>query len=186
MRFLLLLTLSFAGTFAASSAELTMENVATLPHAEIEAALPDTHAAIYYGYAARLFEEGNKEDAVLWFYVGKLRFRFDIAAHPNADPSGGPALMGSLNFTIGPLINGWAGGDIEMWTRQIDRALEWDSVHPNGITSKTEFEKEYTETRSGLEKMRQELVRRADEIRQTRAEQGLENRSEQEAGGNGG
>ncbi len=147
---------------ALSRAELGMNDVATLPQQQVEARLPKSHGAVYYGYAARLFREGRKEEAVFWFYVGQLRFRFDVAAHPDADPSGGPALLASLNSSIGADINEWAAKDTDLWQRQINRALQWDATHPNSVTSKAAYKKEYKQVRHGLERMREEIVSRSN------------------------
>jgi hypothetical protein len=143
-----------------SPAELSMDDVAALPQQKVEERLSNSHGAVYYGYAARLFNEGRKEEAVLWFYVGQIRFRFDLAAKPDADSSGGPALLASLNSSIGARINDWAAKDTALWLRQINRALEWDATRPNGVTSKATFKKEYEEVRSGLTRMREEIVTR--------------------------
>lgn len=160
-------------------AQLTMESVFSLPHEKVESQLPDAQGAFYYGYAVRLFKEGRKEDAVFWFNVGQLRFRIELKAHPDQDPSGGPALFGALQEQYGMLINVWAGGDVKMWVAQIDRALAWDLAHGNGVISKTEFKKVYDEQRAGLAKLRAQLADQADQIRKGREERGLENRSNQ-------
>ncbi len=160
-----------------SPSALTMESVRTLPHDQVESRLPDSPGVIYYAYAGRLFKEGDKDDSVFWFYVGQLRFRIELAAHPNQDPSGAPALFASLNSELGGEINGYAGGDVKMWVAQIDRALAWDLANRNGVTSKTVFAKVYEEQRAGLKKLRDLLVAQAGQIRQSRAAHGLENRS---------
>ena len=156
-----------------------MESVFSLPHEQVEAQLPDAEGVIYYGYAGRLFEEGKKDDAVFWFYVGQLRFRIELKARPDQDPTAGPALFGAMQEQFGTLINGWAGGDVRMWVAQIDRALAWDLANPNGVISKTEFKSVYEEQRAGLLRLRAQLVSQADEIRKGREAQGLENRSNQ-------
>jgi hypothetical protein len=120
-------------------------------HSEIERALPGSHPSSYYIYASRLFGEGREEEAVLWFYVGQLRYRFHLTAHPDLPGDGDPALMASLNATIGQTINEWAGGDPGLWVAQIEKALEWDSATENTYTSRQDFQSQWTQTRADLE-----------------------------------
>ena len=71
--------------------------------------------------------------------MGSIRYRFYLAANPNLDPSGDPALFASLQAVIGQQINKYAGGDLKMWVAQIDRALAWDDANANDFTSKKKF-----------------------------------------------
>lgn len=147
-----------------------------LPPAKIEAALPNQHPSVYYGYADRLFHQGKKDDAVFWFYAGQLRYRFYLKANPKLDPGGEPATFGLLNAIIGQSINGYAGGSVKGWVKAIDRALQWDAEVTNGFTSKEKFAAVYEETRAGLKKLRDQLESQADSIRDQRKKAGLENR----------
>ncbi len=147
-----------------------------LAPAQIEAALPNENPAAYYGYAIRLFDQGKKDDAVFWFYVGQLRSRFHLKANPNLPQSGEPATFGALHATIGPVINGYAGGSVKEWCKAIDRALVWDAEMTNGFTSKEKFAPIYEENRAGLKKMRDQLEVQADSIRSQRRKAGVENR----------
>ena len=174
LRILILLTLLSA--YAPLHAALSPEDLKKLPPAKIEAALPNEHPSAYYGYAARLFREGKKDEAVVWFYVGQLRYRFHLKANPNMDPSGDPALFSSLSATVGKTINEYAGGDVKDWVKAIDRALKWDADMPNGFTSKKKFATIYEENRAGLTKMRDQVESQADSIREQRKKAGLENR----------
>src|SRR5689334_9712989 len=105
----IILLLSLAGCNKPSRGDALLDDLKKLPPPKIEAALPNHHPSAYYGYAIRLFDQGKKDDAVFWFYVGQLRWRFYLKANPNLDPSGDPAALGALNATIGPTINGYAG-----------------------------------------------------------------------------
>jgi len=142
----------------------------------IEAALPNEHPSAYYTYAGRLFQEGKKDDAVFWFYVGQLRYRFHLKANPNLKPDGDPAVFSSLSATIGQAINEYAGGSVKGWVRAIERALKWDEESPNGFTSKQKFAAVYEENRAGLKKLRDQVESQADSIREQRKKAGLENR----------
>src|ERR1035437_1868698 len=163
--FALIVLLVLAGCGKSKRADALLGDLKNLSPAKIEAALPNQHPSVYYGYADRLFHQGKKDDAVFWFYVGQLRYRFYLKANPNLDPSGDPAGFGLLNAIIGQSINGYAGGSVKGWVKAIDRALQWDAEVPNGFTSKEKFAAIYEETRAGLKKLRDQLESQADSIR---------------------
>jgi len=171
------LMLGLVSLCAVAQPTLTPEDIQHLPSARIEAALPQEHPSAYYLFAARLFSEGKKDEAVFWFYVGQLRYRVYLSATPSLDPSGDPALFASLNATAGKAINEYAGGDVKMWTAQMDRALRWDDQHPNGFTSKEKFKTAYASVRAGLEHLRDEIAGHPERIREQRRRNGLENRN---------
>jgi hypothetical protein len=153
---------------------MTAEEIQREPHAEVEAALPSEHPSSYYTYAIRLVEEERRDDGVFWFYAGQLRYRFHLAAHPDLAPDGDPAVMASLNATIGTAINAYAGSKPEAWTAQIDRVLAWDAETENDFTSKEKHEERWQETRSGLASLRDMIAQNADTIRQEREKSGLQ------------
>jgi len=171
----LILTIALA-IAAPAIAALTPDEIKTLPRPEIEAKLPGEHPSSYYSYANRLFFEGKKDEAILWFYVGQLRYRIHLKAKPPSDPSGDPALFGSLNATLGQIFNEYAGGDPKMWATQITNALAWDAAHPNEFTQKKEFQAIHTEIRTGLEKFAKQIEDTTNKIREERKKRGLENR----------
>ena len=139
--------------FTSILSTMTIDNSAT----SLEAKLPNAHPSEFYTYASRLFAVGRKDEAVFWFYVGELRYRFHLRAHPNLEPSGDPALFASLHEVVGHNINLYAGQHRKLWIAQINKALNWDEAHPNGFTSKTKFKKAYQENRAGLVGLRQTI-----------------------------
>jgi len=168
----LLCALAVLGS-ASSEAGLLPADVQALPHDQVERMLPASHPSSYYGYAARLFHEGTKEDAVFWFYVGEIRYRFHLAVNPKLAPDGDPALFSSLHETVGSAINGWAGSDPDSWEAQLQRALDWDARNDNGFTSKAAHRKEWWETRGGLEKLKIWVSTHKSEILEDRRKHGL-------------
>ncbi len=171
--FILAMVVTASRTAAASGQEGLIEGWDWLPPAEVESRLPDTHPANYYAYAARLWKDAESDKAVFWLYVGQLRYRFLLLTEPNADPSGDPALFGSLHETIGGPINLYAGSDTSKWVDQINSALQWDESNRNGFTSKSKYRKQWEEARAGLVKLRDDILAHADEIRNQRAQQGI-------------
>lgn len=177
MRSLLFLALATALSLTPLAAALTPDQIfKDLSEAEIEKALPGEHPSAYYLYAGRLFTAGKKDEAVFWFYVGQLRYRFHLMANPDLDPSGDPALFGSLSATLGERINVYAGGNTKDWIRAIERTLQWDADNENGFTSKQKFAEAYEQVRAGLKKLRDHIENQADSIREQRKLAGLENR----------
>lgn len=161
---------------AHSESAMTIRDIQSRPHAEIEAQLPAAHPALYYSYATRLMREDRKDEAVFWFYAGQLRFRFHLAANPSLPRDRDPALMASLNDTVGREVNGYAGGDPERWAAQIGKVLQWDAATPNGYTSKTTHASQWKEIRAGLESLRDSIAANAADFRSQRRKNGLENR----------
>ena len=155
---------------------LTPDQIKTLPNKEVEKQLWEEHPSSYYVYAGRLFAEGKKDEAVVWLYVGKLRFRFHLGSKPDLDPSGDPVLFASLNATLGQSINEYAGGDIDAWVKQMRAALDWDESNKNGYTSKSDNKKVLEEQRKGLLDLVRHVELNADKFRKVRKENGLENR----------
>lgn len=145
--------------------------------AELERGIADAHPATYYVLAQKLFESGKRDEAIFWFYAGQLRYRFHLAAHPDLEPSGDPALFSSLSEVLGRPLNEYAFGDLKALRATIQRVLDWDERTANGFTSKTKFASPWKETRTGLEKLREYLRTNAEEIRRQRKANGLENRT---------
>jgi hypothetical protein len=163
-----------ASAFAtAARADLSGDQVAKLPRAQIERRLPNEHPATYFAYAGRLWGEGASDKAVFWFYAGQLRFRFHLLANPNLPPDGDSALFASLFSTIGEPINLYVGGDTGKWMQQIDAVLAWDEKTGNGITSKRRHAKALEEVRTGLAKLRDHVRDNREMFREKREEQGI-------------
>ena len=156
--------------------KLPVDKINTLPREDVEKALPNEHPSAYYIYAGRLFNEGKKDDAVFWLYVGKLRYKLHLKANPKLEPSGDPALFSSLNATVGLKINEYAGGNVKDWVKAINRALKWDADKENGFTSKKQYKAIFEDNREGLKKFGISLPSQADTIRKQREKAGLKNR----------
>lgn len=174
MRGIILFGLLFSSVIAIQGcAPLQSKDTAELPRSAVEQQLPSSDPSNYYIYAARLFHEGAKEDAVFWFYVGEIRYRFYLAVNPNLDPSGAPALFGSLHEEVGSVVNGWAGADPDSWAKQMGRALDWDAANDNKFTSKVTYAKQWQDTRLGLEKLKEQVVANKAQILEERKKRGL-------------
>jgi len=130
------------------------------------------HPANYYELAAKLFEQGRRDEAVFWFYVGQIRFRSRLKQIPNLKPDGDPALFASLSEVVGTPLNRYAFGDIPKLAETIDRALAWDASHEDPYSPKSPVR---DGIRDGLVAMKASMLDKADEIRASRLRNGLEN-----------
>ena len=124
--------------------------------------------------AKRLFEGGRQDEAVFWFYLGQLRYRAYLKAHPKLDPSGEPALFASLMEVLGRPINVYAFGDIPGLVAIIDRVIAWDASHADDFAPPGQAREEI---KAGLVKMRADIIAKQDDIRRQRRERGLPNRT---------
>ena len=93
------------------------------------------------------------QDAIFWFYVAQLRFRFHLAVNPNLPPSGDPALFASLQHGLGSVLNQAAAQNPEQWIHLIKLARKWDQDQPNDFTSKSTFKGEHHEVVSGMDQL---------------------------------
>lgn len=136
------------------------------------------HPSAYYILATRLFEAGERDEAVFWFYVGQLRYRIHLACDPENLEDGEAAAFGALQSNVGETINGYAGADPEAWADAMQRALDWDAATANGFEAKDRCPATVADQRAGLSELRDRVRSSADEIRATRAENGLPNSGE--------
>ncbi len=169
--FLIVIAL-LCGTACAKA--LDFQEVQTLPSAEVEARLPAAHPMIVYGYAARLFSEGRRDEAVMWLYVGQLRWRFRLLTEPDLPRDEEPAAMGTLHATVGATILAWAGGAPRQLAASIDRALQWDEDNANATTSKVVHRAIWHGQREGLREHRNSVIADRESILADRKARGLE------------
>lgn len=133
------------------------------------------HPTGYYQRAVELFQKGEREEAVFWFYVGQLRYRFHLTVAKGLDPSGDPAVFASLSEMAGRPLNEYAFGDVPKLAATIDRVLAWDAENENGFTVKKGNEAALEEIRGGLKEMKETILREQENIKAQRKANGLEN-----------
>lgn len=173
MRLLLLTIAVFLSTPAL--AQLDPEEAATLPLAEVRSALPGSHPSSYFLYADRLNRAGQREEAMTWLFVGRIRYLLHLNANP-ADPEGETEVFTAMNGIVFHPAMEWAGGDIDMLVARIDAALAWDMEHPNGYTPRDSFSEQWEHARSDVEAIRDAFDGQRDYIRAERERAGLSNR----------
>ena len=175
-KFLFWMVFQILFSMEAIASPISVEDAIKMPEAEVVANLADSHPAVLYAYARRLFESNHKDDAVFWLYAGQLRYRYLLTANPSLPEDGEPALLASLNASIGQSINEWAGGSPKAWAASIDKALAWDYENANPTTPKDKYAKALEDTRKGLTELRDLILKSEDQIRSERQSNGLVNR----------
>ena len=150
------------------------DNLAAQTPAQLKENIEAKHPAAYYELAAKLFADADtKREAVFWFYVGQLRYRYYLSANPNLPRDGDPAVFASFSEVIGRPINEYAGSQPELWIAEINHALAWDTAHENGFTPKNKSADNYRQIRDGLVSMRDRVVAMKDKLPEMRRKNGL-------------
>lgn len=112
-----------------------------------------------------LFQNGEKDDAIFWFYAAQLRVRYQLAFEKGDRGQ----LLSIMLMTIGPPINNYAFQDVRKLDRIIDRVLEWDKTAPNPFREKSrtrDIEVNLEKVYSGLHDLKVKLVTEKDDIEQ--------------------
>jgi hypothetical protein len=149
--------------FMTDCVALETKQILELPSSEVEKALPSSQPMAYYLYSARLAHEGDKERALLWYYVGELRYRFYLAVNPNLSPDGAPALFGSLHQSVGQAVADPKQIDRATSVKEFKQALDWDATNDNNVTSKKVHHKAWLDVRASLT----DELGMTDDMRQT-------------------
>jgi len=143
---------------------------------EIKADIAQDHPAAFYVLAGKLFDRGDRDEAVFWFYAGQLRYRVHLACNPDLPPDGDPALFGALSDVIGHDINRYAFGDLPKLLNTLDEVIDWDAKTDDALNPKDLCGPQRAEIVAGLEEFKAHLLDNADMVRSERSAQGLENR----------
>jgi len=154
----------------------SQDDLSRMTPEQLKSGIQSAHPATYYILATKLLESGQKDDAVFWFYEGQLRYRFHLAANPNLEPSGDPALFASFQEVVGRPVNEYAWGDLPALHATLERVLVWDKQNKNGFTSTQQHAQAWNDTRAGLQKLIAYIDSHGEEIKSQRKANGLENR----------
>lgn len=104
-----------------------------------------------------LFQNGEREEAVFWFYAAQLRTRYQLAFQKGDRGQ----LLAIMLMTTGIPINNYAFQDVSGLGRVLDRVLEWDKkTHdPFRDMSRSEaIDKQLEQVYTGLLDMKIQLV----------------------------
>ncbi|WP_338606797.1 hypothetical protein V6617_09770 [Pelagibacterium nitratireducens] len=163
----------FAFFFLLSTVPAFAQDFNTMPVDQLRAEAPNAHPSAYYVLASRLYDRGDKDEAVFWFYAGQLRYRTHIACNPDLPPDGDPALFSALSEVIGSEINLYAFGDLERLLETIDAVIDWDQSTPNGYAPDADCATARVDVLTGLNELKTHIAENADDIRAQRLSNGL-------------
>ncbi|WP_421950383.1 hypothetical protein [Pelagibacterium sp.] len=163
----------FALFFLISTVPAFAQDFNAMPVHQLRAEVPNAHPSGYYVLASRLYDRGDRDEAVFWFYAGQLRYRTHLACNPDLPPDGDPALFSALSDVIGSEINFYAFGNLDLLLETIDAVIEWDQSTPNGYAPDADCSTSRIDVLAGLRQLQTHIAENIDEIRAERISSGL-------------
>ncbi|MEQ8931868.1 MAG: hypothetical protein RIE24_23255 [Silicimonas sp.] len=170
-----MLAFAIMAFLAHSVSAQSAKDLDSIPTNELIETAPSAHPFMLYTLSARLLASGNGQDAAKWMYAGQLRYRFMIEALGDA-AADERVLFSALTESVGRPVNEYIAGDPDEWIAAMQFALDWDAVHDNTLTSKTEFASELSGVRSGLAALIDDVAANRQLIHERREAAGLPNR----------
>ena len=144
---------------------------------ELEKGACKIHPVSIFKLSGELWKEDKKEEALMWYYIGSLRYRIRLESIEGTDEYEGESYyFEKMEFETKPIFLEWAGGNPLQWAEQINKAIEWDERNLNRYTSKSEYIEIYNSNIESMKKLVESLEDKSDDILSQRKEQGLENR----------
>lgn len=142
---------------------------------QLRVGLTQKHPSAYLYLARALWQEGEKDEATVFYYVGQIRYRayINTLAAPEDIPE--VKLYESLKAELGDDINEYAARNLDNWLNLIDRALQWHREKPNEFLPKGDYSLLYELMIYNFDKLRDYIANNKELIRKQRAEQGLVN-----------
>ena len=110
------------------------------------------------------------EEGVFSFYLGELRARAWLAAHPEKHSSEEAQGLATFYELGNHPINGWAFGDPEALAAIVERVLAHDRANPDPAIPADVMD----QTRAGFEGFRLQILEQADQIRADRIAAGAD------------
>lgn len=104
-----------------------------------------------------LFQHGQRDDAVFWFYAARLRTMYQL----EFEKGDRAQLLGVMTMTTGQLVNSYALQDIDSFIKTLDRVLEWDKKTGNPFRDRAKTEKiesEITKIYDGFQDLKAKLI----------------------------
>ena len=132
---------------------------------------------ILYKHSLNLYEAGEKADAGYWYYLADIRSRVVIDCSGLGPWNNFYDRRVAIRHDLGPSVNGWLGGDLQLWLDSI-HAVQSDYGLDNEtfVDAKT-CEAHISEALDQYDLAQSYIVEEQDDMRQQRAEAGLENRT---------
>jgi hypothetical protein len=143
--------------------------------AQLRIGLTQKHPSAYLYLARALWQEGKKDEAVIFYYVGQIRYRAYINTLPAPEDVPEVKLYENLKSEIGDEVNEYAARDLDNWLSLIDGALQWHREKPCEFLPKDDYSLLYELMIYNFDKLREYVANNKDLIRKQRAEQELVN-----------
>ena len=113
-------------TEPASTAPESIEPVSADPVFPVTSDYLDDHPSRIFQQAATYLENGDMEQATIWFYAGQLRYRVLLDCRA-LGASAQDLIVFSAQFEImEPAINGWAAQNLKQMDNIVSDVLAWD------------------------------------------------------------
>ena len=157
-----------------SEVTIPKEETYSMSIAELKKKAERMHPVGFYVLASNLFKEGKKDESILWFYVGSLRYRYFLSSIGDSPFDPENELFGRVQFEIGSTLLDYAGGDPEFWAKQVGEANKWDDEHSNLFFSKTNNPEELVKIKENAQELELKLLDEKDDIIRQRIENGAE------------
>jgi hypothetical protein len=112
-----------------------------------------------------LFANGEKEEALFWFYAAQLRARYELVFE-NGDRG---QLLQTMLMSVGQGINNYGFSDVTRMQRTIERVLAWDKATANPFRERPqtpEQRAQVTAIYSGLRDLQNQLKTNGPSLQQ--------------------
>ncbi|MEN9907690.1 MAG: hypothetical protein RLZZ540_831 [Bacteroidota bacterium] len=122
------------------------------------AMLEKTHPVSFFEEAGKYYKNGNVNESALLFYVGQLRYRYYILAHPDTKPDGDKAIFASLTNVLGQEINYKLGENVENYIKIVEATIDYSKQSDYQFYSIKESPVNYEKVINGLIGLKNHLV----------------------------
>ncbi|MEA1989931.1 MAG: hypothetical protein U9N57_12110 [Pseudomonadota bacterium] len=157
-----------------SETAVPKEKVASMNISELKKQAQLIHPVGFYLLAMKLFKQGEKDEAIFWFYVGSIRYRHFLSSIEENPFEPENELFGKVQFEIGGTVLDYAGGNPIFWAEQIEKANKWDTEHLNFFYSKKNNPEVLTEIKLSMQQLQHKLLDEKEDIIKQRIENGAE------------
>ncbi|MDR2920340.1 MAG: hypothetical protein LBV72_13380 [Tannerella sp.] len=148
---------------------------------EIKECIDEVNAITLYVLAIRLYNLGEKDASVYWFYNAQFRGRILLNMAKGLSPTGAPAALDAFQSLSGTWINGYAFGDPDKTLSILEQVIKdvrhmgyIQNAYP-GYTFRPESEQQeiVDEQIEGLRKFMKYMDENREEILRQRIENGI-------------
>ena len=157
-----------------SEMAIPKEKVTSMDISELKKQAQLIHPVGFYLLAIKLFKQDEKDEAIFWFYVGSIRYRYFLSSVQTDPFEPENELFGKVQFEIGCTVLDYAGGNPIFWAAQIENANKWDTEHLNFFYPKKNNPGALAEIKLNMQQLQQKLLDEKEDIIRQRIENGAE------------